>query len=63
MMGSRKVVPLRPVERPRARRLESRREIDQFFAERWRVLSAMLEEERRHERQGEPAQLELGMAA
>jgi hypothetical protein len=42
--------------------LTSRREIDQFFAERWRVLSAMLEAER-SERQEEPAQLELGEAA
>lgn len=51
---------LRPVESPRGPwRLNGRREIDEFLAERWRVLSAMLEAER----QEEPAQLELGEAA
>jgi hypothetical protein len=56
---------LRPVEQPRAGwRLNSRREIDQFFEERWRVLSAMLEAERAlGERQDEPTQLEFWEAA
>jgi hypothetical protein len=56
---------LRPVESPRGPwRLNGRREIDEFLAERWRVLSAMLEAERPvGERQEEPAQLELGRAA
>lgn len=39
--------------------LSTRTEIDAWAAERWRVLSALLEAER----QDEPAQLELGRAA
>lgn len=39
--------------------LSTRKEIDEWAAERWRVLSALLEAER----EDEPAQLELGRAA
>jgi hypothetical protein len=51
-------------EPPRARRLNSRREIDEWIAERYRTLSALVEAERcGGKRQEEPAQLEFGRAA
>jgi hypothetical protein len=53
---------LRPVESPRGpRRLNSRREIDEWAAERWRTLSALLEAERA--REPEQPQLKFGVAA
>jgi hypothetical protein len=57
--------PLRLVERPAtARRLNSRREIDEWIAERYRTLSALVEAEgRAGERDQGPAQLELGERA
>jgi hypothetical protein len=51
------------VEPPRGpRRLNSRREIDEWAAERYRTLMALVEKDRA-ERQEKPAQLELGEAA
>jgi hypothetical protein len=48
--------PLRLVGPPPARRLESRRQIEEWASERYRTLMALVEAE-------EPAQLELGEAA
>jgi hypothetical protein len=56
---------LRPVEQPSGtRRLNSRREIDEWARERWATLAALLEAERRS-RASEPeqAQLDLERAA
>lgn len=50
--------------RPAPRRLNSRREIDEWAAERSRTLTALLEAERRAPaRKPEQPQLELGRAA
>lgn len=58
---------LRAAEQPPRsgpRRLNSRREIDEWAAERWRTLSALMEAKRRAgAREPEQPQLELGEAA
>jgi hypothetical protein len=57
--------PLRLVERPAtARRLNSRREIEEWIAERYRTLTALVEAERtRADGEPEQPQLDLWRAA